>query len=96
MVNESFTIIKSRDTSRVKCLREEKPILSGTISVLVLRSLMCLKKQSAPDIGLPEVHAHIVTLLGQAYTCRGLFLQTHQYPEDQDRDGTRNVGFSFA
>jgi hypothetical protein len=25
--------------------------------------------------------------LGQAYTWRGLILQIHQYPEDEERDG---------
>jgi hypothetical protein len=32
--------------------------------------------------------------IGQAYTWGGLVLQTHQYPEDEDRGGLRNVGFS--
>jgi hypothetical protein len=27
---------------------------------------------------------------------RGVFLQTHQWPEDEDRDGPRNVGFFFT
>jgi hypothetical protein len=31
--------------------------------------------------------------LGQAYIWHGLILQIHQYPENEDRDGRRNIGF---
>jgi hypothetical protein len=37
---------------------KEKANVSRIISVLVLRSMMCLEKQSAPGIGLPEFCTH--------------------------------------
>jgi hypothetical protein len=37
---------------------KEKANISRIISVLVFRSMMCLKKQSAPGIALPEFRAH--------------------------------------
>jgi hypothetical protein len=56
-------IIKSfRATSRVKWLSDEKTNVSRTIPDLVFRLLVCLEKQSAPGIGLPEFHSHVGAL----------------------------------
>jgi hypothetical protein len=55
-----YQIIKySWATICVKWLGDEKTNISRTISALVFRVLMYLEKQSAPDIGLPEFHAHV-------------------------------------
>jgi hypothetical protein len=57
------TVIKSSwATSHVKWLGEEKANVSRTISVLIFRLLMCLEKQSAPGIGLPEFRTHVDAL----------------------------------
>jgi hypothetical protein len=90
VINNINSAIKSSPaTSRVRRLSEEKANVSRTISVLVFRVLMCLENQSVSDIGLPEFHGH-------ACTRPRLMLQTHHSPEDEDRDGPRNVGFVFA
>jgi hypothetical protein len=75
-----YQIIKySRATICVKWLSDEKTNVSKTISVLVFRVLMYLEKQSAPDIGLPEFHAHVGVLANGTWA--GLYLARTVSPD---------------